>query len=102
MYSTYGVYIVYVVHSRELAMTTLTVTDARQHWSELLNSVAFRGERVRLRRNGSDIAAVVSAADAELLELIEDHLDLSEVKNRLADGKKPLSYVDVRATLGLT
>ena len=82
-------------------MTTITVTDARQHWSEVLTSVAFKGERVILQRNGNDIAAVVSAQDAELLELIEEHLDLDEVKRRLTDGKKPLSYMGVREKLGL-
>ncbi len=83
------------------AMTTLTVTSARQHWSELLNDVVFRGQRVMLRRNGSDIAAVVSAEDLELLELLEDQLDLDEARKRLADGKKPLSYKMVRERLGL-
>ncbi len=82
-------------------MTKISVTDARQHWSQVLTNVAFKGERVKLQRNGTDIAAVVSAEDADLLELIEEHLDLDEVKRRLTDGKKPLSYMDVRAKLGL-
>ncbi len=82
-------------------MTKISVTDARRHWSQVLTSVAFKGERVKLQRNGTDIAAVVSAEDADLLELIEEHLDLGEVKRRLTDGKKPLSYMDVRAKLGL-
>ena len=54
-----------------------------------------------LRRNGKDVAAVVSAEDAELLELLEDKLDLAEAKKRLADGKKTLSYEIVRERLGL-
>lgn len=54
-----------------------------------------------LRRNGSDVAAVVSAEDLKLLELLEDQLDLDEVKKRLADGKKPVSYKIVRQKLGL-
>ncbi len=83
-------------------MTKLTVTEARQHWSEVLTNVAFKGERVRLQRNGSDIAVVISAEDADLLEFIEDQIDLNEVKRRLSDGKKPLAYMDVRAKLGLT
>ncbi len=82
-------------------MTKISVTDARRRWSQVLTSVAFKGERVKLQRNGTDIAAVVSAEDADLLELIEEHLDLDEVKRRLTDGKKPLSYMDVRAKLGL-
>ena len=82
-------------------MTNLTVTSARQHWSELLNDVAFKGKRVMLRRNGSDIAGVVSAEDVELLELLEDRLDLDEVKRRLADDGKPLSYSEARRKLGL-
>ena len=82
-------------------MTTLTVTNAREHWSELLDNVKHKGQRIKLQRNGSDVAAMVSSEDAELLELLEDRLDLDEVRRRLSDGKKPVSYKVVRQKLGL-
>jgi len=82
-------------------MTTLTVTEARQNWSDLLNNVAFKGQRVMLQRNGNTVAAIISAEDAELLELLEDQLDLDEARKRLADGKTPLPYSKVRKKLGL-
>ena len=82
-------------------MTKLTATDARQRWSELLDSVQFKGDRVLVQRNGSDVAAVVSAEDAKLLELIEDRLDLAEVMRRLSDGKEPVPYDKARQSLEL-
>ena len=69
--------------------------------AELVNEVAFRGERVMLQRNGNNVVGVVSAGDMELLELLEDQLDLDEARRRLADGKKPLSYAEARKSLGL-
>lgn len=102
MYITYFPYIMCITYANpERTMTTLTVTSARQHWSELVDSVAFKGQRVRLQRNGRDVAALVSAEDADLLELLEDKTDLDEVKRRLSDGKEPLAYEDIRAQLGL-
>ena len=67
----------------------------------MLNDVVFKGQRVLLRRNGSDVAGVVSAEDVALLELLEDQLDLDEVKRRLAENNEPLLYTEARKQLGL-
>ncbi len=82
-------------------MTTLTVTEARGRWSKLVDRVAFKGERIILRRNGKDVVALVSADDANLLQVLEDRLDLEEAERRLNDGQTPLPYEEVRAQLGL-
>ena len=82
-------------------MTTLTVTAARSSLSEVVNSVAFKGERVMLRRNGNNVAGVVSAKDLELLEMLEDQLDLEEAMRRMANNKKRLPYMEARKQLGL-
>ena len=82
-------------------MTTLTVTEARRTLSGLIDGVAFKGERVMLRRNGKNIAAIISAEDVELLEALEDRIDLEEAKRRLLDGQEALPYDQVRAELGL-
>jgi PHD/YefM family antitoxin component YafN of YafNO toxin-antitoxin module len=82
-------------------MLTCTVTDARKNWSDLISTIAFKGERVLLRRNGKDIGAIVPAEDLQLLEALEDSLDLKEALKRLADNKTPISYEQIRAELGL-
>jgi prevent-host-death family protein len=46
---------------------TMKVTDARAHWSEVVNAV-FRGEkRVVLEKAGLPVAAVISAEDLKRL-----------------------------------
>ena len=82
-------------------MATVTATEVRTHWSDFINRVAFRGERIVIQRNAKPVAALVSAGDAELLEALEDRLDLDEAKRRLSDGSATLAYDAVRAQLGL-
>ena len=82
-------------------MTTLTVTQARGRLSDLVDRVGFKGERIMLCRNGKSVVALVSADDADLLEVLEDRLDLEEARRRLAEGKTPVAYDEVRSRLGL-
>ena len=82
-------------------MITLPVTEARQKLSDIINRVAFQGERVMLHRNGKPVAALVPAEEMDLLEAMEDRADLVEVRKRLTDGQAPLSYAEARKTLGL-
>lgn len=82
-------------------MTTLTVTQVRADLSNTLDRVCHHGERIRLQRNGKDVVALVSVADAEILEALEDQYDLEEVHRRLDKGQKPISYKQVRRELGL-
>ncbi|GAA2449846.1 hypothetical protein GCM10010191_79500 [Actinomadura vinacea] len=44
------------------------VTEARKEFADLVNRVAYTGERVALTRRGKIMAALVSAEDLELLE----------------------------------
>src|SRR6266849_3750370 len=47
------------------------VTQARAEFADLVNRVVFGGERVVLTRHGKPIAALVSAADLDRLELAD-------------------------------
>lgn len=54
------------------------VTDARAALADLVNRVAYRGERVVLTRHGKAVAAIVSAEDLELLDRLRGRrLDLA-------------------------
>ncbi|MGI8331809.1 type II toxin-antitoxin system Phd/YefM family antitoxin [Actinomadura scrupuli] len=44
------------------------MTEARKDLAELVNRVAYGGERIPLSRHGKVVAAIVSAADLDLLE----------------------------------
>jgi prevent-host-death family protein len=51
--------------------TTLPVSMARSSFSDLLNEVLIYGERVVLERHGKAVAALVSMADLDRLELLD-------------------------------
>jgi prevent-host-death family protein len=86
-------------------MTKLAASQARDTFSDTLNRVAYRGERIVLRRRGKDVAAIVPIEDLKLIQKVEDEIDLREARKALADmkrkGLKPVPYGRVRQRLGL-
>ena len=78
----------------------LTASDAREHFSDVMNQVGIKGERLVLQRNGKDLVAVVPIEDLELLEALEDRMDVAAAKKAL---KKPgsQSWDQIKAKLGL-
>jgi prevent-host-death family protein len=56
-------------------MTRLSTSQLREELSEALNRVAYRGERIVLRRHGKDVAALVPMDDLARLEEMEDRAD---------------------------
>lgn len=82
-------------------MTRMSVTEAREDLSETVRRVEVRRERVVLTRHGREVAALVSAEDLELLELLEDRADLEAIREALAESTDRVSYAELRAELGL-
>ena len=78
-------------------MTRLNASDARQDFADVLNRVAYQGERIVLHRRGKNVAALVSVEDLELLEKLEDQMDLKAARAALKEadkkGTKPLSQL---------
>jgi prevent-host-death family protein len=56
-------------------MTRLSTSQLREELSEALNRVAYKGERIVLRRHGKDVAALVPMDDLARLEEMEDRAD---------------------------
>lgn len=55
------------------------MTEARKDLAELVNRVAYGGERIPLSRHGKVVAAIVSAEDLQLLERLEgERVDLTD------------------------
>lgn len=77
--ATRYVYTTYIVAS---------IREARSNLAELINRVAYRGERVPLQRRGKTVAVLVPAEDAELLERLEDEADLRDAREALADYER--------------
>lgn len=84
---------------------TLSTTEARDRFSEVVNRSAFGGERVRLARHGKEVAAVIPIEDLLLLERLveeeEDRIDLEEARKALADPEPSIPYEQARQELGL-
>ena len=81
-------------------MSRIPATAVRDSFSETLNRVAYKGERIVLERHGKAVAALVSVDDLALLESLEDRLDAEAV---LAARKEPgdTPYEEVRRKAGL-
>jgi prevent-host-death family protein len=81
----------------------VSASKARTDLAEILNRVAYKGERILLHRRGKNVAAVVSLEDFSLLEQLEDRIDLEEARAALAEVKKKgtIPWEKIKADLGL-
>ena len=62
----------------ERTTQTMTATDARQHFANLINETARQGTRVIIEKSGAPVAAVVPIADLiRLKSLDEQNRELS-------------------------
>ena len=81
-------------------MTILSITEAREHLSDYADRVAFKGERICVKRNGKPAFALVSVEDMQLLEAIEDKIDTDEAEKALRRNKFT-SWKQAKKKLGL-
>jgi prevent-host-death family protein len=77
------------------------IADFRDNLSDLLNRVAYVGERVVLERRGKPVAALVSIDDLELLERLEDDADIRAARKALKAGGRPIPLAQIEAELRL-
>lgn len=82
-------------------MTRLAASAARLQFSEIVNQVAFGGERVVLHRHGKDVAAIVPVADLELLEQLESRMDLDAARQALKEKAPRVPWTKLKKELGL-
>lgn len=84
-------------------MVKIEATAARNGFSDLLNQVRYRSDRVLIERRGKDMAVLIPIEDLRLLELVEDTIDINAARKALANPKNkvrvPLEGVKKR--LGL-
>ena len=82
-------------------MTTLNITEIRDHLSEAISRVAYKGERILVRRSGKDVVAIVSVEDLAALEAMEDEHDIQAARAALAESDERIPYEQVCRELGL-
>ncbi len=81
-------------------MTVLSITEAREHLADYADRVAFKGERLCVKRNGKLTFAMVSVEDMNLLEALEDIIDIEEAQKALSRNKFT-SWKQAKKKLGL-
>ena len=69
-------------------MATMTVADAKNHFSDVLRRAEYGGERVIVERHGKPVAAIVSTEDLRQLEAAENAVDLRDAQAALAEAKE--------------
>lgn len=75
----------------------ISMAGIRDNLAEIVNRVAYGGERAVLQRRGTGVVAMVSMEDLELLERLENEADLkAALKARKEKGEVPLQQVKAR------
>lgn len=78
-------------------MNVISMTQARAHFAKIINKVSYKKARIKLKRQGEPLAAIVSLEDLQLLEEFEDKLDILAAKKEMKEikkkGTKPLRQV---------
>src|SRR5437763_1745998 len=86
-----------------MRMTRVSTTDIRNDLANVVNRVAYGGERVVLDRRGKDVAAIVSMDDLRRLEEMENTFWSSEAEKALAEAKRkserPIPFEQVERKL---
>jgi prevent-host-death family protein len=82
-------------------MTTLTISNARQELPDLVNKVAYGGERICLKRRNKPVAALVSVEDLKIIEYLEDQTDIAAAREALAKKGKTLTLEQLKKRLGV-
>lgn len=81
--------------------TTISTADARKHFADIVNKVAYGKETIVLTRRGQEVAALVSIDELELLRQIEDYIDIEDAKKTLAEPGENIPAEEVWKKLGL-
>ncbi|MFJ4848206.1 MULTISPECIES: type II toxin-antitoxin system Phd/YefM family antitoxin [unclassified Streptomyces] len=76
------------------------VTQARAELAELVNRVVYGGERVVLTRHGKPLVALVSAADLQRLQELDEAAD-DAVVSTVSSVHPPVSATGERRRFGI-
>ncbi len=68
-------------------MTKVSMTKARQDFTDMANRVMFGDERICIEKNNKPAVALVSVEDLKILEALEDRIDVQAAKAALKKGK---------------
>lgn len=78
-----------------------TIANARENFSELVNLVNYKNDRIEIAKRNKTVAYIVSKNDFELLQKIEDFLDAKEADEILSTSKGTISHDELFKELGI-
>jgi len=88
--------------SKIIEDNTVTMKDFRTNLSEIFNLAAYKGERIRITKNGKVQAAIIDKDDLEIFEAMEMAADIKAYdKAKKNDGGGYVSFNDVVQDMGL-
>lgn len=84
-------------------MASVPFSEVRTHLTDIVNEVAYGGERIILTRKGKQLVAIIPLADLRALEALENKFDLEDAKKALRDVEKhgTISWEETKRELGL-
>ncbi len=84
-------------------MTRINASEVREEFADVINRVAYGGERIVVHRRGKDVVALVPVDDVALLQALEDRIDLEEARKALAEAKAKgtVGWEALKAEMGL-
>ena len=82
-------------------MKRLNATAAREDFADILNQVAYAGERIILHRRGKNVVAIVTMADLQLLQDLEDRMDNAAAAAALLEPGESIPWEQVKKDLDL-
>jgi prevent-host-death family protein len=86
-------------------MARLAADKACENFSDTLDRVVAKGERIVLHREGKNVAALIPVEDLALLEELEDRLDAEDFRKAKEEweqeGKKAVPWEKIKVDLGL-
>jgi prevent-host-death family protein len=87
----------YKTYILELFMSTISATEGRNDFFELVNRANYQNERIKIERHGKPVAAIVSYADLLKLEALEDEIDTTRLKKAMAESNGFVSIDELLA-----
>lgn len=81
-------------------MPQLTMTEASQHFSDLIKSTTTQKQRTLITQRGHKVAVLLPIEDLALLQKLEDMLDYQEAIEALDEPGDNISLEELKKELG--
>jgi prevent-host-death family protein len=81
-------------------MPQLTITEASQHFSELIKNTTVKKQRTLITQSGHNVAVLLPLEDLALLQKLEDILDYQDAIEALNEPGENISLEALKKELG--